>query len=244
LKTLCNFWPGSEAEIKGARPSYWIPYDGSVPNEERVQKVLDYLDKPAKERPSFYTIYFSDPDDYGHLGGPDSSAINIAMQECDARVGQLIAGLENRNMFDKVNIMIVSDHGMAQLSRDRVVFLDDYLDPTNLTILNWYPVLDILCEEAEIDSIFNLIDGKHPNLSVYKRMGVPKYLHYSNNNRITPIVGILDNGWSLTTHDYFESHQSFYNGGTHGYDPAHPDMHAFFFGTRTRIQIWSDCSRF
>ncbi len=228
LKTLCNFWPGSEAEINGVRPAYWVPYDGNIPNEERVQKVFEYLDKPAKERPSFYTIYFSDPDDYGHMGGPDSSSINIAIEECDARIGQLIAGLEKRDLFDKVNIMIVSDHGMAQLSQERLIFLDDYLDPTNLKILNWYPVLDIWCEESEVDSVFNLINGKHPNLSVYKRADVPKYLHYSKNNRIAPIVGILDNGWSLTSHEYFDSHQSFYNGGTHGYDPTHSDMHAFF----------------
>ena len=228
LKTLCNFWPGSEAEINGVRPTYWVTYDGNVPNEERVETVFRYLDKPAKERPSFYTIYFSDPDDYGHLGGPDSSSINIAIQECDARIGQLIAGLEQRNLFDKVNIMIVSDHGMAQLSQDRVVFLDDYLDPSNLNILNWYPILDIWCESSEIDSIFNLISGKHPQLSVYKKQDIPGRLHYSNNRRIAPIVGILDNGWSLTTHEYFESHQSHYSGGTHGYDPTHPDMHAFF----------------
>ena len=228
LKTLCNFWPGSEAEINGVRPSYWIAYDGNVPNVERVETVLRYLDKPAKERPSFYTIYFSDPDDYGHLGGPDSSSINIAIQECDARVGQLIAGLEKRELFGKVNIIIVSDHGMAQLSQERLIFLDDYLDPSNLKILNWYPVLDIWCEESEVDSIFNLINGKHPDLSVYKRADVPKYLHYSNNIRIAPIVGILDNGWSLTSHYCLASHPSYYTGGTHGYDPANADMHAFF----------------
>ena len=228
LKTLCNFWPGSESEIKGIRPTYWVTYDGNVPNEERVDKVFQYLDKPSKERPSFYTIYFSDPDDYGHLGGPDSSSINIAIQECDARIGQLIAGLEQRNLFDKVNIIILSDHGMAQLNQDRVVFLDDYLDPSNLNILNWYPILDIWCEDSEIDSIFNLITRKHPQLSVYKKQDIPERLHYSNNQRIAPIVGILDNGWSLTTHEYFESHQSHYNGGTHGYDPAYSDMHAFF----------------
>lgn len=228
LKTLCNFWPGSEAEIQGVRPTYWVKYDGNVPNEERVQKVLDYLDKPAKERPSFYTIYFSDPDDYGHLVGPDSSAINVAIQECDARIGQLIAGLEQRDLFDKVNIMIVSDHGMAQLSQDRLIFLDDYLDPTNLKIINWSPVMDIWCDESEVDSIFNLINGKHPNFSVYKKQDIPERLHYSNNRRIAPIIGIADNGWSITTHDYFDSHQSFYTGGTHGYDPEHPDMHAFF----------------
>ncbi|MBU0529572.1 alkaline phosphatase family protein, partial [bacterium] len=87
---------------------------------------------------------------------------------------------------------------------------------------------DIWCEDSEIDSIYNLISGKHPQLSVYKKQDIPKRLHYSNNRRIAPIVGILDNGWSLTTHEYFESHQSHYGGGTHGYDPANPDMHAFF----------------
>jgi predicted AlkP superfamily pyrophosphatase or phosphodiesterase len=228
LKTLCNFWPGSEAEINRVRPTYWVTYDGNVPNEERVQKVFDYLDKPAKERPSFYTIYFSDPDDYGHLVGPDSSSINVAIQECDARIGQLIAGLEQRNLFNKVNIIILSDHGMAQLSQDRLIFLDDYLDPTNLKTPNMSPILDIWCDESEVDSIFNLIYGKHPNFSVYKKQDIPERLHYSNHRRIAPIIGIMDNGWSLTSHDYYESHQSYYSGGTHGYDPEHSDMHAFF----------------
>lgn len=228
LKTLCNFWPGSEAEINGVRPKYWVAYDGNIPNEERVEKVFQYLDKPTKERPAFYTIYFSDPDDYGHLGGPDSSSINVAIQECDARIGQLIDGLESRNLFDKVNIIILSDHGMAQLNPDRTVFLDDYLDLANLNIINWYPTLDIWCKDSEIDSIYNLINRKHLSLSVYKKQDIPERLHYSNNRRIAPIVGILENGWSLTTHEYFESHQSNYSGGTHGYDPAYPDMHAFF----------------
>lgn len=228
LKTLCNFLPGSEAEIKGVRPTYWVEYDGNVPNEERVEKVLQYLDKPFEDRPLFYTIYFSDPDDYGHLVGPDSSSINVAIQECDTRIGQLIAGLEQRNLFDKVNIMIVSDHGMAQLSQERLIFLDDYLDPTDLRIPNLSPVMDIWCDELEVDSIFNLINGKHPHLSVYKKPDIPERLHYSNNRRIAPIIGIMDNGWSLTIHDYYESHQSYYSGGTHGYDPEYPDMHAFF----------------
>ena len=117
---------------------------------------------------------------------------------------------------------------MAQLNRNRVVFLDDYLNPSNLNILNWYPVLDIWCDESKIDSIYNLIRGKNEHLTVYKKGEVPDYLHYNNNRRIAPIIGILDNGWSLTTHDFFEEHQSYYMGGTHGYDPTNPDMQAFF----------------
>lgn len=228
IKTLCNFWPGSEAEIKGFRPSYWTEYDGDMPNEDRVNMVLEYLDKPKKDRPQFFTIYFSDTDDYGHTAGPDSSAINVAIQECDARMGQLIQGLEDRNMLDKVDIIIVSDHGMAQLSHDKTLFLDDYLDIKNLNILNWYPVLDIWCEDSLVDSIYNLLHNKNEHLAVYKRDRIPEHLHYSNNRRIAPIVGILDNGWSLTSHDYHNEHQSYYAGGTHGYDPTHPDMQAFF----------------
>jgi len=228
VKTFCNFWPGSEAEIKGVRPTYYTAYDGSIPNSVRVNRVLTYLDKPIAERPSFYTIYFSDTDDYGHLNGPDSSSINVAIQECDARIGQLIKGLEERNLFDKVNIIIVSDHGMAQLSHDRIIYLDDYLDPTNLRIPNWYPVMDLWCEESQIDSIFDLIHGKHPNFTVYKKEDIPEDLHFSNNRRIAPIIGILDNGWSLTSHSYFEENPSFYRGGNHGYEPHNKDMHAFF----------------
>jgi predicted AlkP superfamily pyrophosphatase or phosphodiesterase len=204
VKTLCNFWPGSEAEIKGFRPTYWVPYDGDMPNEDRVNKVFEYLDKPKKDRPHFFTIYFSDTDDYGHMAGPDSSAINTAIQECDARMGQLIKGLEDRNMLDRVDILIVSDHGMAQLSPERTLYLDDYIDTSDLTILNWYPVLDIWCDDSQVDSIYNLIHNKDEHLSVYKKADVPEQLHYNNNRRIAPIIGILDNGWSLTTHDYFD----------------------------------------
>jgi predicted AlkP superfamily pyrophosphatase or phosphodiesterase len=46
LRAATYFWPGSEAEIDGTRPSYWTAYDGSVPGNERVDTVLDWLDLP------------------------------------------------------------------------------------------------------------------------------------------------------------------------------------------------------
>jgi predicted AlkP superfamily pyrophosphatase or phosphodiesterase len=88
--------------------------------------------------------------------------------------------------------------------------------------------MDLWCEQSEVDSIFNLINGKHPHLFVYKSQQVPERLHFSNNRRIAPIIGIMDNGWSLTSHAYLDSHSSYYTGGTHGFDPEHADMGAFF----------------
>src|SRR4030095_14200698 len=73
-KTAPYFWPGSEAEIAGVRPTYWKPYDGKVPNNVRVDTVLGWLDLPAAERPTFLTLYFNDVDDAGHDFSPDSQA--------------------------------------------------------------------------------------------------------------------------------------------------------------------------
>ena len=45
MRAACFFWPGSEAEI-AARPSYYLKYDDKVPDEERVEQVVDWLKMP------------------------------------------------------------------------------------------------------------------------------------------------------------------------------------------------------
>lgn len=42
----CVFWPGSDVEIMGVRPTYYLNYNGSMPYQDRVQTVLDWLDFP------------------------------------------------------------------------------------------------------------------------------------------------------------------------------------------------------
>ena len=138
--TATSFWPGSEADINGERPTYWFQYDGSVPNEDRVQQVLAWLDLPEKNRPTFITIYFSDADSWGHAYGPDATRIDEIIQELDDQVGMLMAGLSECNVLDQVNIIVTSDHGMAGLSCDRVIFLDEYIDvySDSIQIIEWW----------------------------------------------------------------------------------------------------------
>ena len=35
--------------------------------------------------------------------------------------------------------MVVSDHGMAQTSADRLIYLDDYVDPADIEVVEWSP---------------------------------------------------------------------------------------------------------
>ena len=228
LVTACYFWPGSEAEIGAERPTYWVAFDDDTPNSVRVSSVLEFIDMTGENRPAFYTLYFSDLDDAGHEFGPDSKGIQPAIREIDTRIGQLLTGLRERNILDTVNILVVSDHGMSQLSTERIIYLDDYLEPDSLNVINISPNLDIWLPEEDADSVFDLLDEAHPHFKVYKKEDIPKYLHYSSHRRVPPVVGIVDDGWSLTTHEVFKSDSEDYNGGTHGFDPIHRSMHGIF----------------
>ncbi len=225
---MTMFWPASEAEIMGLRPDEYYIYDGSIPNEDRVEQVLDWLDYPQKKRPTFLTVYFSDLDSWGHAYGPESTEMKSAIVEMDDRIGQLLEGLQKREMDDKVNIIITSDHGMVQLSRDQIIFLDDYISLDDATIVDWSPVTAIRPDEGKADLIYDTLKDVHENFHVYKKEEMPEHLHYREHRRIPSIIGISDEGWSVTTHDQFDSQPNWYTGGGHGYDPAYKSMHGIF----------------
>jgi hypothetical protein len=59
------FWPGSDVEIRGVRPSRYYKYNRSMSYTSRVQQVLDWVSLPEAERPDVVTLYFEEPDGSG-----------------------------------------------------------------------------------------------------------------------------------------------------------------------------------
>ena len=80
------FWPGSEAAIGGVRPSEWAPYDDTMSNDQRVDRLLQWLDRPIDRRPALLLSYFSDADDAGHRFGPDSTELTEALLRVDRAI--------------------------------------------------------------------------------------------------------------------------------------------------------------
>ncbi len=93
------------------------PSTRPCPATVRVDQVLSWLDLPLERRPTFLTLYFNDVDAAGHNSGPNSTAVRTAVRRADGYLGRLLRGLERRRLTDKVNIVVVSDHGMAETSR-------------------------------------------------------------------------------------------------------------------------------
>ncbi|GBD88616.1 type I phosphodiesterase / nucleotide pyrophosphatase [bacterium BMS3Abin03] len=214
--------------INGEQPTYWYPYDGSVSNEEIINQALDWLDLPIDERPRFITLYFNDANYWGHIYGPEATEMDPVIQGLDSDIGMLMGGLNDRDILENVNIIITSDHGMTSQSRDRMIFLDDYINLDSMMVIDWTTMATIRPNEGLDSIIYSQLSGVHEKMDVYWKEEMPERLHYSNHRRIPPIICMADQGWSISTHEYFDNHPDAYTGGTHGYDPVYKDMQGIF----------------
>ena len=235
-KSAAMFWPGSEA----IKPTYWRPFDDEVSNDDRVAQVLEWLKLPENDRPSFNTVYFSETDHAGHDFGPDAPELLSAAAHVDQAIGQLVRGVDALGLTARTTFVIVSDHGMAATSPDRVIYLDDYLQPDEIEVVEWSPNVEINPSNvSSAESIYQKLRGKHPALAVYRRDELPKWLGYGTNRRIPAIVGIAELGWTITTHTAAEKRAAdgrHFSAGAHGYDPRYRELHGLFIAAGPMVR--------
>nr|MDQ3323217.1 ectonucleotide pyrophosphatase/phosphodiesterase [Acidobacteriota bacterium] len=190
------FFPGTEAPITGVLPTFWKKYDGKIPNSERVDTILSWLDLPQKARPTLYTLYFSDPDDAGHGFSPDSKETADAVQKVDGAVGRLVDGLKRRKIDKKVNLIIVSDHGMATVDQRNAVFLDDAFDLSKAGRILWTgEIVQIFPKAGAQREIIDNLQSKITRAQCWEKADVPARFHYNDSPRIAPVVCSADEGW-------------------------------------------------
>ena len=243
LRASSMFWPGSEVAIGGVRPTEWKPFDDNFPNADRVAQVLTWLSLPEAERPSFITLYFSDVDTAGHTYGPEAWETIAAAEGLDKQLGVLLAGIERLGLTGRTTIVATADHGMSQQALNRKIFIDDYVDPATVDVIDWSPVLQVRPRTGSVEDLYRALRGKHPALSVYRKGELPAALHYGTHPRIAPIVALAADGWSITTHARFEPRKSerSQSGGEHGYPPETRSMQALFVaagpGLRTDVLV-------
>ena len=144
-RTGVMFWPGSEA--KGMTPDIYRRYNSSVPNKTRIDNVVNWFS--AEDNPiNLGLLYFSEPDHSGHKFGPDSEVMIDLIVELDKLVGYLIQRLKDVKLWHKMNIILTSDHGMAEV--DDGIYLDDHVDEALYTEISCGPVCSILPAEGSV----------------------------------------------------------------------------------------------
>ena len=215
------FWPGSEAPIMGQHARTGSRSTNDSERTRESTRYLRWLDLPSDQRPTFLTLYFSDIDSAGHDFGPDSRAVADAARRLDRYLNRLMRGLERRQLQNRVNLVIVSDHGMSESTTSRVVILDDYLSLGGIDIVDLNPTLGLFPPAGGEDAVYRALAGAHPRLKVFRKAETPAHWHYRDHPRIPPIVGVVDEGWQILRRSTFNDliakgeHGPI---GVHGYD--------------------------
>ncbi|KAJ8008722.1 hypothetical protein DPEC_G00081370 [Dallia pectoralis] len=224
-------WPGSDVKIGGLYPSRYLPYNASVSFERRVETMVAWLaeEEGPRERPGlggvdFGVLYWEEPDESGHNLGPESSLMDVVIANIDDKLGFLRNELRKKGLYERVNLIVTSDHGMTQLSKDKVIELDQYLDRELYTWVDKSPVVGILPGEGKLEEVFGALVDVNPNMVVYKKEQIPERLHYRHNGRIMPIILEAKEGWTITQNRTMAPHML----GNHGYDNSLPSMHPVF----------------
>lgn len=229
LVTAAFFFPGTEAEIGGVRPSHWRPYDGSVPNAARLEQVLAWLALPPAARPHLITLYFSLVDSAGHNLGPDAAGMRSSVEAADRLLGRLIDGAAALPHADRIVLVVVSDHGMAAPDPTRLSTLPDGVDLRGVRLVATGPALSIHVDDpARGRALRNRLNAGLAHARAYLREEIPAHLHARGNARIGDILVIPEGLGVVGFRPAVDRARHLLRPGLHGWDPRFPEMHGIF----------------
>jgi predicted AlkP superfamily pyrophosphatase or phosphodiesterase len=227
-------WPASEAPIGGVRPSRYkiFAHDDSVPMLARPDTLVAWLGLPACERPHLLLGYIEVVDHAGHAAGPDSPLTRAAVREADSAVGRLLDGVRASAVRDSVTVIVVSDHGMAQIDSvmdAAAVVRSDSTAPAEQAVEGPVGAMWFDGDTARQRRAHAVLVAALPHAHVYTRAELPARFHAAV-ARIGDLVLVADDGWAFgpTTKPHLP--------GNHGYDPMQPDMHALFIASGAGIR--------
>lgn len=238
IRTASYFWVGTDALIQGVRPTYYHEYDSATSHQQRIDQILEWFALPETERPHLVTLYFSDVDTAGHLFGPESEETREAVLAVDSSLGVLFRALES--VRPAVNVIIVSDHGMAAVERVIQIGADSELAGFHIANESSHVML-YPQNGASVDAAYKSLARDTPEYTVYRRQDTPRDLCFSDNPRIGDIVIIANGPYILHARDAGVAEDEGLPGewpkGWHGYDPrTMPEMHAVFYAYGPRIR--------
>lgn len=221
------FWVGSEAPIKGMHPAYWKKYDEAIPFETRIDTVVKWFGYEQSKRPHLVTLYFEEPDATSHKFGPLAPETGNVVVKLDSLIGVLRQKLSKLPYARKINLIVLSDHGMSAVSSSKYVNIRSVVPERMISsITGGNPVFLINPAEGKGDSILNLLN-KTRGVKAWEKSAVPVKWHYGSNPRIPGIVVVADSSWSIG----LRPDGSGLRGGAHGYDNYNSDMFSIFYAT-------------
>lgn len=244
IKAASYFFVGSEADVQGVRPSYYYDYDGRITNLTRVSEVFKWLQMPDSIRPRMITMYFSDMDDEGHaFGASNDQKISDRLEELDRVLGALFEGV--KSLDQDVNIIIVSDHGMADVTVDSYLPLDQITEGVKGRVVNSGALAHIYLEDSsQKEAVIRSIDKKAKGFRVFDPDEGEYYGDVSKHgDRIGDVIVLADLGYYFMENEEYReviARRMQIDGtairGTHGFSQNYEEMHGIFYAQGPQLK--------
>ncbi|CAF3335834.1 unnamed protein product [Rotaria socialis] len=222
-KSAVLFWPAAHNEFHGARPLIysWL-YTDNISMREKIDNTVSYFRENVVE---LVMLYHFEPDKQGHVYGPDSDEIHETLIRLDGDINYLLEKVK-RELDDDLNIIILSDHGMANTVRTVQPFRDGYVNRSSVedNILDG-TLFSVTPRSGQFEQVLNGL-RLIPGVKAYKREEFPERFHYAKAvNRLGEIIVVPDSEgvvFSQATGNVSVAK------GNHGYDNILPSMQAIF----------------
>ena len=231
-------WVGSSAHIGKMDPTCYTKYNGKVTFAKKIDKTLESLALPENIRPHLITLYTSEVDDAGHSAGPRSDKSRMALMNVDKELGRLWNRIQKLNL--PINLVVVSDHGMEQLDKDKVIFLDDYISNADLATFQSSDrgASGMLYNDdpAQVKKAYEALKANEKNFKVYLKGQTPAQYHMDFKSRTGDIVIIPDIPYYITVRPV-QGLPLILKAGTHGWAFENEAMHAFFMAAGNNIAV-------
>ena len=82
------------------------------------------------------------------------------------------------------------------------IFLSDYIDVSDIEVINEGAVAQINAKPERIDEIFEKLKYSSQRLRIYRKEDLPKRYHYGYLNHLYPLILISDEGYQVFKVNY------------------------------------------
>jgi predicted AlkP superfamily pyrophosphatase or phosphodiesterase len=224
LRTFVLHWIGIVGAWHGVSAAVGVPFDPKTTDDQKVDRILEWLRLPEDQRPRLIMSYFAGCDHDGHAHGPDSPEVTRCIGATDARLGRLLAGVDP----GRTTILVVSDHGMENTVGE--IDPDDPFIAAKVPaqVVAVGPIAHVYLASPDAKAQALAIAHALPHVTVYERDALPPELHYRHPKRTGDLVLLADPGWDFIPERGDRAGPPLVP-GSHGFSPDLPEMGAVFY---------------
>ena len=234
------FWVGSVSDWRGVGASLRVaPFDSGISEREKTDRILQWLDLPAAERPRLVLSWWHGVDSVAHRRGPAEPAVADQLASQDAELERLLAGIDARGLWKDLTLIAVSDHGMARAGRG--VNAERVLRDAGIAgrAVPGGGMAHVYLEKPEQAAAAVKALDTMPGIAAYTRDTLPGRLR-ARHRRTGDVVAIAKPPLAFPGGRGLLANVAAWFGGppgVHGYDPELPEMHGIFLALGRGVPV-------